>query len=417
MSNRNKKIYSKSSKKKNVTGVRKADVNEVLLKVVCTLLVVVILTEVILLTIKANEYFGFVSYDDLNKLGEVNVSVVQGDGYYTVDQFMQRDYSETLKNVNNMHDCGLLTDKVYDYLVDGLNSDYFQNTAMINYEVYQQEADTFMKACAMIENMAYAADYDISECDGTCQFEKYLETYINEDSRDKYKAAHEQYHKAIKAQRDNMNLTDGELKYYYETYLLCYLDNIEEIEVELTYLTAKNLNLPDKVLNWYVRSPLAESFRHSKTLTITNKEALSYFDLSYDAGLFDSTILPSVANLLYQIGNELENSSGADVKIIDITGIDDYESYVKKKKAEQSAGVNIRDSHCFYPISISDRYEGEQIYVIFRVKSCKHKESLPSYQEFINSAEFENILINKLTDDLWIDIFNNVRESSSSEGE
>lgn len=399
---KNKKVQKQTSIKSTVATI-----------VICAL-AVLLFFEAGFLVMRTREYFGFVSYDDLNNLGDVELNLNQGDYYYTIDEYVAKAREDARHNIEETNSSGLLIDSVYDYLIEGVASEYFESTTIISYEQYQKDADTFVNACKKLEASGYEVDENY-ECTEDCMFKSYLEQFIRPDKREQFEEAHRKYHAALKVQKDALNLTDGELKYYYEAFLLCQLDNIEEIEVDLTYLTAKNLYLDDEVLNWYTRSSLAKPFKLGKTLTIADKDALAYLDLTYDAGLFDSSIVPSVANMLYQLGDQLENREGNDVTVIDITGIDDYEDYVNRKKAEKGTGTNVRDSRCFFPISISERYEGEQIYVMYNVINCKHKETLPDYEQFINSELFDDILRKRLESDLWTDLTAQSEDNVESE--
>ena len=218
---------------------------------------------------------------------------------------------------------------------------------------------------------------------------------------------------AIQGQYDNLNFTDGELKYYYEVWLAGNIENIKSIEVELTYLTIKNMYLSDAALNWFVRSPMASGLRHTTTINETNVDAISSLNLILDAGLYDSNIVPNVSNMLYQLGTQLENTRGNDVAIIDVTGIEDIQSYVDKKKAEKAKNENIRKTRRAFTVSTTDRLEGEEVYIIFNVKSCEHKTEFADFDEFIDSKYFVEYRRNMVEQDFWNDMYETVTEEET----
>lgn len=381
-----------------------------LVTVIKTVACCLVIGSILFGAVYCSKYTGFYSWERLNSVGDANLTLREEEYYYTIDKYLDMRYSRAMEIVNNMNEDGLLLKKYYKYLSNGVNSDYFKNECIIDYQGYQEEADKFIKICDWLVDGQY--DAEPSACDSeTCIFVEYMEAYVNEEYRGKLNEAHTSYHKAIHAQESMYELTDDELKYYYQVELVSDLDNIESIEVDLTYLTCKNLLMKDKVLNWFVRSNTASILRDSKKLTLEDKEALEYLNLSVDAGLYDTVIADKVTDLLFNIGDSLENVSGDSMTVVDITGIEDYETYIEEAMAKKTNGVNIRDTQRFLCLTISDRYAGEQVYIVFDIKQCRHKSELPTFDE-VCTDEWKDSLIHRLVEDsFWSDAYSEVSNS------
>ena len=386
--------------------VKKLNKGLVIGGVIASLIVVV---NFFVFMIFTDEYTGYYSWDRLNNLGEHNLNLKSDPIYIDINNYLNIRYNEVAEELDGMHESGLITDDIYNYMKDGLQSEYFENSMLIEYEQYQKDTDTFIEICNHIRNIDYGHSHDEEHmCYEGCKFQQYLDQYIPKEKQGEFVDAHKKYHEVIEEQYENLGLSDGELKYFYESFVASDLDNIEEIEVKLTYLTAKNLEMNDKLMNWYVRSSIGNILNNHKTITLENKEALKYLNLSIDAGLYDTSIITEVANILYNVSNEIEGAEQTGFSVIDITGIEDYESYIEKQKEKQQTATNVRKTKRVIPVTITGRIEGEQVCVLYEITKCSHKQDIMSYEDYIRSDKFYKTLLGMLESDLWGELYNDV---------
>lgn len=347
----------------------------------------------------------FTDWEKLDNMGEVNIYLSQEDYFYDMDKFIEVYKSRALNTLETMNTDGLLTEEVYKYLKDGIDSQYFENCTMISYEDYQEEATKFIEVCNKLNSMDVDDCCEELECEDGCIFKEYLEAYINEEYRDNLETAHIHYHELLESKEATYELGEDELQYYYEIDLVNNMDNIEEIEVELTYLPASTMELSDTAFNWLLLSDKAAKYRKTKTLTLKDAEAIQYLGILSDATMYDDAILDRVTNILYQMGDTIENDSESNLVVFDITGIEDYESYIDEKLKEENSVRNMKNSRRQFVISISDMYNGEQIYVMFDVTKCKHKDNIPSMEEYVTDEWKADLVHNILQDSLWSSLY------------
>lgn len=414
---------------------------------ICALIESIIVLGIVMFgAVRISEAYGFNSWKALDSnLGVHELQLYDDAKFVTLDEYVEGRYQRAVSSVDGMLECGLISKGDHDHLLDGLNSDYFYDTCVIQYENYQSEAAAFFQVCALLEE----TEYNFEEIDGDpsasgedaakriarteklseiaewvehpedeedCVFVEYLRSYVRESDWDKYKVAHEHFHKAIEVQAETYQIPDNQIKYYAELELLTNFDYIDKLEVDVRRLTMKNMKLSNAELNWLVRSEEGKLFTSARTLTLDNKDALKYFDLTKDAGLYDDFIAEKVTDVVYLLGDQLESSDGsAGLVMLDITGIEDYASYIDEKRKEMNERKNVKSTSRFTPITISERYEGEQMFLLYDIKTCVHKVNTPSIEE-IATDEWKDKLAHQLvTDSLMTELFEIIKDAGASE--
>ena len=175
MSNRNrgKKKYTPAKKKVDKYNVAAILVN------------IVILVEIIAIAVSISKYFGFVSYKDLNNaIGEQNIAVTDNEYFYDIMEYGDERYKEKTEYFDRLHSIGILDNKTYKYLKSGLESDYFNNSMILDYESYQKEAQAFIDICDILRNMDYGdVDVEVFDTNEDTMFDQYLKRYIRPDKQ------------------------------------------------------------------------------------------------------------------------------------------------------------------------------------------------------------------------------------------
>lgn len=306
-----------------------------------------------------------------------------------LQEFIEYNREDAELNVDKIE--GLLSKKYYNSLKEGINSTYFDVTAKIDYSSFIEAADDYLKEAEIIEELysENIGDYiDMREgyTEDDCGRLKFIQGGFKGETLDYMLKAHDMYEQLVAHYKGIVLPGDDEIAYYYQSEIVANVDYIDDIEVEVTVFGGGALHITEE----QVQYAYEKGYLDTIILTEDNKEELKYLELWKDADFYDEAIYNKAYTMMYQYIGESYGST----KVINITGVDNIEDYLQSLgEAQTYDRVPILRKSTYDTFTISGREEGEQVYIVFDVKSCTHREvpELEDVYEDVYKKALENM--------------------------
>lgn len=318
-----------------------------------------------------------------NNLGNINVSISEYDGIASSNEYMEIRRDEALKRIESISK--IIGDKYEKYMINGVESDYFTGTVLLEYEQFVTDALELQQSAESINHLFSELIGDVEVVEHTCTADdcdmyKYINMTYKGDILNYMLDAHNKYEMIIRYYEDIVELSDDDIEYFYQTEICTNTDYIESITVDINIIAGKTLEMSTEDVQYaYEKGWLPKT-----KLTCDDIDAIKYLELYKDIDFYDNNIIRQAYVTMYSVFGEVNSNT----KIINITDVENIDEYLKEMDIEEKEYEHeiITDMITYNTFSISDINKGEQIYAVFDVIDCKHKE-VPSVDDIRSKVE------------------------------
>lgn len=319
-------------------------------------------------------------------IGNYDVSLEDVNGMVTLDEYTKLRADESKVELEKARH--LLGDEISDWYLDGINSEYYTHSCIVDYETAIKDLGSLQANATLYKQLldeikkTNTVDTFLGCHREKCAMKKFIESYTTGDLKTALLEAHANYETLIEYYSKNVEISDDDIQIAYQEQLVTNLDYLDSIEVEIKLIKPRVMSAGDGAVAYADKLNKLES----RTLTIKDREALELIPLYNDKHYYDDTLSKSATGFMTQLFGASGLITNNDT-VEDVTDVQNLDAWLEEK-GEPKAEVNsiLNDEYITYRLTGYDPYD--MVGVVFNVKSVKHKE-LPALSELQESLEKE----------------------------
>ena len=333
---------------------------------------------------KINIGYKIVNWDKIEyDTGDIDVVEPVG-GTVTIESYHKVRMAASAEMIVKLVD--LLPEKLFNNLIDGVQSDYYKNI------VYEEYVETAKEVRDMLIQAEYINDLynehkdlegfeDFEGCHTEdCSLKKFVDYYTGQELHDRLMDAHKKWESLVEYRVQTMEPDDNTVNMFYQEEIITNLDYIEDIQVKAYILNSKLTKLNDAELIEELR---AKGKIPTVSVGIEHTDALKALSLYRSNKFYDENIVGLAAPTITSLFND-----GIASNVIDLTDVEDLEQAIKEIEPPKSEdNVRITDMP-YISYSLLERSEDDIITIYYDIESIKHIDNIPTLDELRETLEY-----------------------------
>lgn len=327
------------------------------------------------------------------------------DGLIGFDAFYEYEKTEKFQQLQNMK--ALLSDDIYENMLQGMNSQYFYDSVQADYKDLITSMDDLLRQSQWINALykTYNTQAEVSEAstDGKCLIPedgkeycllKQLAVDFTSGELQKYLLdTHDKWETLVNYRKDLITVTDKYINAAYQEKICTDVTTISKLDIEVEEVGHQLYKQGPDAVKRAIKNKKIKSLSLTET---TPEAALKQLDLYYDPGFYTGdfatlaadTALAVMSNDIIEheqylgdnlttdeVINKLKNGefeTPENSKVINATPSD-----VDSEDLDEYGFKNgTIDGYQCLATSLTGRDENDKFYVFFKINDCEHDLSL-----------------------------------------